>query len=153
MAEVIFYLQKEGELGAELPLHALACHLCAHYYGNKQRVIVLCDNQGQAEQVDELLWQLPDDRFVPHNLTGEGPASGTPVEICWQPPRNIAGKHLINLTPNLPVNANKCRLIADFVAVDEAQKQLARTRYKQYRAEGHTLHTEAVATIIESNHG
>lgn len=153
MTQVTFFLQQANEGGSDLSIESLACYLCAQHHQNRQRVVILCADKAHAEKVDELMWQLPTDRFVPHNLSGEGPNNGTPVEICWQEPRNLSGKSLINLTDSLPVNGQKCRTIADFVPADDALKQLARTRYKQYRNAGYHLDTAPVATIIESNHG
>ena len=153
MTDIVFYLQQQPEQGDAVTIDQIACFLCAQYYQQKAKVMVLCRDKAHAEQLDELLWQLPAQRFVPHNLSGEGPKNGTPVEICWQQSNNIYGKYLINLTANLPVNYHKCRQVADFVPIDEQQKQSARERYKQYRAAGHAMRTENAAEMIESNHG
>ncbi|XMR38912.1 DNA polymerase III subunit chi [Escherichia coli] len=34
-------------------------------------IYLLCDDEAQALRLDELLWQLPPERFVPHQLQGE----------------------------------------------------------------------------------
>ena len=68
-----------------MPAHfALTCQLCADLFRANQRVFVYCPNQQDAEAVDEVLWQFDAERFVPHNLAGEGPSRGAPVEISWQ---------------------------------------------------------------------
>ena len=88
MSNVTFYLLDETDDTHQQPAHfALACLLATRSYRNKQKCLVYCQDQSQAEQFDELLWQLPNDAFVPHNLAGEGPVGGAPVEICWQTPR------------------------------------------------------------------
>tara|TARA_R110002060_G_scaffold77710_1_gene89520 strand:+ start:567 stop:1037 length:471 start_codon:yes stop_codon:yes gene_type:complete len=152
MSKVTFYLlEREAEATSQQPAHlALACQLAAQCFSNKQRCVVMCQSQAQAEQFDELLWQLPNDRFVPHNLTGEGPQAGTPVEICWQRPSQFNKPVLINLADNMPDFHSKFSRIFDFVPAADALKQQARERYKHYRAAGHQLDTLPSTELLNS---
>ena len=88
MSRVSFYLlDLEADKNTTMPAHlVLACQLAANCFRNKQRCLVFCQDKAMAEHFDELLWQLPTDSFVPHNLVGEGPVGGAPVEISWQTP-------------------------------------------------------------------
>lgn len=113
-----------------------ACTLVANAYGNRQKVIILCATQQQAEQLDELLWQLPAERFVPHNLYGEGPSSGTPVEICWHKSQLARRQVVVNLSASMLDAPQQFQHIIDFVPVEEEAKQAARVRYKQYQQAG-----------------
>ncbi|CAM5450849.1 DNA polymerase III subunit chi [Alishewanella longhuensis] len=126
------------------PAHfAFACQLCADLYRAKQRVFVYTSNQQQAELIDELLWQFDPDSFVPHNLTGEGPARGTPIEIGWQAPRQ-SRQVLINLTDKMPDFARRFASVIEFVPAEPALKTQARERYKQYRQAGITPETVTI---------
>ena len=135
----------------------IACTLAAQHFRAKRRCLVLCSDQKHAELFDELLWQQPLDAFVPHNLTGEGPANGAPVEVCWADEKLNAKFHsrqvLINLTDTLPKDAHKFKQIIDFVPAAEVPKQAARDRYKQYRASGFQMSTEAASSINEIQNG
>lgn len=123
------------------PAHfAFACQLCADLYRANQRVFVYTANQQQAEWVDELLWQFDPERFVPHNLSGEGPARGAPIEIGWQAPRQ-SRQVLINLTDNMPEFSRRFARVIEFVPAEPALKAQARERYKQYRQAGITPET------------
>ncbi|MDX1678637.1 DNA polymerase III subunit chi [Arsukibacterium sp.] len=123
---------------SEPPAHfALACKLCADFYRANQRVFVYTASQQDAELIDQLLWQFDADSFVPHNLSGEGPARGAPVEISWQPPKQ-SRQILINLAPEIPAFAGRFADIIEFVPVEAAAKAQARERYKQYRQSGIT---------------
>ncbi|MDU0353893.1 DNA polymerase III subunit chi [Paraglaciecola aquimarina] len=155
MSNVVFYLLDETAEAHNQPAHfALACLLATRSYRQKQKCLIYCQNQQQAEQFDELLWQLPNDAFVPHNLAGEGPVGGAPVEICWQPPNQFNRPLLINLTDTIPVFHQRFRQVIDFVPALETLKAQARERYKQYRAAGNQLDTLPASTIIsESNDG
>ncbi|MDF2178622.1 DNA polymerase III subunit chi [Aliiglaciecola sp. CAU 1673] len=150
MAEVIFYLLDEEQNDAQPAPLALACRLAAQAYRSKQACLVLCEDKQQAEAVDELLWQLPVDAFVPHNLTGEGPPKGTPVEIAWQGSSRSNKPVLINLASQLPEGHQRFKRIFDFVPADDQQKQQARERYKQYRGAGHQLDTRPANSIEEN---
>ena len=57
MSKVTFYLlEQEAEATSQQPDLALACQLAAQCFSNKQRCVVMCQSQAQAEQFDELLW-------------------------------------------------------------------------------------------------
>ncbi|HCU67594.1 MAG TPA: DNA polymerase III subunit chi [Rheinheimera sp.] len=118
----------------------LACQLCAAMYRQNLKVFVYCANQQDAEQVDEVLWQFDAHSFVPHNLVGEGPARGAPVEISWLPPKNNR-QVLINLTAAVPAFANRFSQIIEFVPAAESDKDIARQKYKHYRQLGVTPQT------------
>ena len=134
----MFYQLNDSRFDSEQQLQALLVHTCfqaAHFYRQNQRVFIYTRDQAQAHEVDELLWSFEPDSFVPHNLTGEGPTNGSPVEISWQPPRNRR-PILINLTDTVPVFANQYSFIVDFVPENESLKTLARERYKHFKQLG-----------------
>lgn len=140
--QVSFYVVNPSQHEpADAPAHvAFACQLCADLYRAKKRVFVYTASQQEAEQFDELLWQFEPERFVPHNLAGEGPAYGAPVEISWQPPKQ-SRQVLLNLSTEIPAFANRFQQIIEFVPADEQLKAQARERYKQYRQLGITPQT------------
>ncbi|MFT6270383.1 MAG: DNA polymerase-3 subunit chi [Alphaproteobacteria bacterium] len=126
------------ELATEL---AMAADLLIDYVATRKKVTVLCASQTQAESFDDLIWQFPADKFIPHNLYGEGPDMGTPVEIIWHSAflsmtklRNTAV--VINLSQQYIENTNNIKHIIDFVPVNEDEKAQARERYKRYKQAG-----------------
>lgn len=152
MTDVTFYMLEQPD--ETHPAHWLiACQLAARCYRNKQRCIVMCTDKASAEAFDELLWQQPLDSFVPHNLTGEGPKGGAPIEISWQSAQTAQRPALINLAESLPERSPSYRQIFDFVPAEDTAKQQARDRYKHYRAAGLTMHTLPASSITEKNDG
>ena len=138
--QVQFYLLPDQTTAAHepatMPAHvALVCQLCADFYRAGLRVLVFCANQQDAELLDEVLWQFDAERFVPHNLTGEGPPRGAPIEISWLPPKN-SRQVLINLTATVPAFASRFSQIIEFVPADDTGKASARQRFKHYRQHG-----------------
>ncbi|WP_194757232.1 DNA polymerase III subunit chi [Aliidiomarina indica] len=140
MAHVTFYVLN----GEQQPPEA-ACELLLARLQQRQRIAVVTGNREAAEAFDELLWQRPAERFIPHNLLGEGPAGGAPVVIGWDQPISAYGysKHcLLNLSDKVSEDAHKFRQIVDFVPTDEDGKTRARERYRQYRRLGFELSTQ-----------
>lgn len=121
--------------GNEQSLLQDVCRVAAECYSQKLRTAILCKDQQQAENIDELLWQLPTERFVPHNLEGEGPAGGAPVEIFWSLEKAMRPV-LINAAAVSISNPHKHQKIYEFVLPDEHAKQAARVRYKAYQLAG-----------------
>lgn len=116
------------------------CHLCYGYFKNNQKVIVLHDSQQAAEHLDDLLWQQPEQAFIPHNLDGEGPKYGTAVHLAWLQvdgslPSFPHFPILINLTSQ-PITAFRQQELVELVPVDESSRAQAREKYKWYRQQG-----------------
>jgi DNA polymerase-3 subunit chi len=154
MSQVTFYILNDNDddnVNAQLPAHFMqACTLAAFYYQQNRKVFIYTDTQQDAFLVDETLWQFDGDSFVPHNLLGEGPNFGTPVEISWMPPTHPR-PILINLSLQLPDFSNNFQQVIDFVPSDEQLKIAARHRYSAYKKLGHTLSTQQVESQNSNN--
>ena len=142
MSRVTFFLLPDVAADEQ---NGLICDKIADLFRQHKKVRVFAQSQQHAEQLDELLWQRPADSFIPHNLAGEGPANGVPVEILWPDAENTArrpGYVLFNLAEQVPVQAQQSHTIFDIVPAAEQQKVIARERYKHYRASGCQLTTQ-----------
>ena len=146
MSQVVFYIIQEQQANPNNMVSehfAYACSLASFFYLQNKKVFIYTDNQQDAFAIDEYLWQFDGDSFVPHNLLGEGPRFGTPVEISWQAathPRPV----LINLSTHAPEFSINFQHIVDFVPFSEELKIAARTRYSAYKKMGLTLSTQSV---------
>ncbi|MBY5993697.1 DNA polymerase III subunit chi [Ferrimonas balearica] len=144
MANALFYVLTADTAGPA----ALACQAAARAYRKGQRVYLHCASQADAEALDEQLWQFEPDSFIPHNLVGEGPRGGAPVEIGWDTAQASSPTNrplLINLAPEVPNFAVQFAHIIDFVPADEQAKAQARRRFAHYRHLGVTLTTQDLA--------
>lgn len=148
MSKATFYLlPNAAQQPSAEQLQLLACQLAGQHYAKGEWLYIHCEDQAQAHGIDELLWQFEPSAFVPHNLKGEGPAAGAPVEIGFDRlGPNQRRPILINLANEAPAFAVNFGRIIDFVAGDEQHKALARDRYRQYRNLGVTLSTQDLAT-------
>ncbi len=143
MKNVTFYLLASGPSSGGLStLEALACDLAETRWRAGSRVLIACEDEQQAIRLDEALWQRPTPAFVPHNLAGEGPRYGAPVELAWPQRRGNAPRDLlISLLPQFADFATAFHEVIDFVPDEASLKQLARDRYKAYRSVGFHLNT------------
>lgn len=144
MKKAFFYLIEDEafkQASSHSPLSAMeygACQQIIHeWQTQRSRILVACEDQKQAENIDEFLWQLDTRTFIPHNLAGEGLKEGAPVELCWPECRSHSPRQLlINLQPQYSDYMLVFNHIIDFVPHDEHLKQLARERY-QYLKRNH----------------
>lgn len=137
MKQVQFYLLSENNR------EEIACELAETAWRSGKKVLIACETEQQAFEIDELLWARDPDSFVPHNLSGEATQYATPIEISWVGKRNAQRRDLlISLQTQIPDYVAVFNHVIEFVPVDETEKAQARERYKQYRQMGWGLSTE-----------
>lgn len=91
-------------------------YLTRHFAAQGARIYLQCQDKPHAEQLAERFWQVEPEQFLAHNLVGEGPKSGTAIEIghvgvspSWN--RQLA----INLADNQTTFARTFTEVVDFV--------------------------------------
>ena len=110
-----------------------ACRIIEKAYLRNHVIFIYCENQADAETLDEMLWTFKEDSFIPHNLQGEGPEPPPPVQIGFgDEPRNFQDI-LINLSNEVPGFYSRFKRIIEVVSEDHDDKELSRTRYRHYR--------------------
>lgn len=145
MKKATFYLLQQQKINEFDATIMATCDLASRAWRSGKRVLISCETEEQALEVDEALWEKEPDQFVPHNLSGEVTTNAPPVEISWKGKRNSQRRDLlINLQQQIPDFINSFNQIIDFVSVNEQDKEKARERYKQLRQMGWQLATEKV---------
>ncbi len=144
MKQATFYLLEHNQSAGILNAHeSMACIVATECWRSGKRLIIACDNKEQACRLDEELWQREPYAFIPHNLSGEGPHSGAPVELSWPGQySNTSRDLLITLQLQVADFSLIFNQIIDFVPYENTLKQLARNRYKVYRNVGFHLTTK-----------
>lgn len=130
--KVDFYiLQTEGFPNSAL----LTCKLLEKAYAKKHQVFVFCDNQANADYLDELLWTYKDESFIPHNLQGEGPEPPPPIQIGFHTDENPKTFRdiMINLSTTIPTFHTQFKRIIEIVTQDESCKTIKREHYQTYK--------------------
>jgi DNA polymerase-3 subunit chi len=144
---VDFYLLASDQPDAKW---LVACRLLEKAYIKGHRVFVYCDNNHDAEHLDELLWTFRDDSFIPHNLQGEGPEPPPPVQIGFDKEPRGFNDILLNLSNTIPSFYVKFKRIMELVTNNENEKELSRLHYKEYRAKGCMLHTHNIEATVQA---
>lgn len=138
---VDFYLLESEEPQARWNI---ACRLLEKAYLRGHKVYVFCNNQHDAELIDELLWTFKEDSFIPHNLQGEGPEPPPPIQIGYEKEPRGFNDILLNLTGQVPPFYNKFRRVMELVINLESEKEQSRTNYRVYKAQGCELLTHPI---------
>lgn len=138
---VDFYLLEDSE--PQTVWH-VACRLLEKAYQRGHRVFVYCDNQSEAEHLDELLWTYKDDSFIPHNLQGEGPEPPPAVQIGYASEPRGFSDILLNMSATIPSWTSRFRRIMEVVSAQDSAKNISRAHYREYRAKHYILHTHAL---------
>ena len=143
MKQVQFYVLTQDNI------YEHTCDLAAKAWRLGKRVLIACETEQQAFEIDERLWAREPDSFVPHNLSGEVTQYATPIEISWKGKRNAQRRDLlISLQQAIPEYVASFTQVIEFVPIQEtekAEKAQARERYKQYRQMGWQLSTETIS--------
>lgn len=122
---------------AESPL-ALACELIGKAYGGGHQMAVRAPDGATAHQLDQLLWTLNQQSFIPHVIADSKLAAQTPVIIdtADHPSPQSHGDMLFNLAAETPPDFSGFRLVIEIVSQREEDKQPARLRWNHYKSAG-----------------
>ncbi|MEM7001110.1 MAG: DNA polymerase III subunit chi [Pseudomonadota bacterium] len=132
MTRVDFYLLTD--LGDDARMR-FACQLCLRAMKAGTVVHIHTRDTAHANAVDELLWDYPRHRFLPHSVNDASASS--PIHISDQEPSLTEGT-LINLTDEVPKFFGRFDRVAEII-VGEG-KASGRDRYQFYRDRGYPLH-------------
>ncbi|WP_166209651.1 DNA polymerase III subunit chi [Cognatiluteimonas telluris] len=127
-----FYLIAKPRFREE-PLR-LVCELAKKAYDANLWTLVLARDAEQAEALDELLWDMGDDAYIPHQVAGDEEDELTPVLIAT-PDIDAPMRALVINLRDAAVEGGFERVLEVVPADDDAREPL-RERWKQYKARG-----------------
>ena len=121
-----------------------ACDLVGKLYLNSLKkdhvelINLRCFDANQAHAINKLLWQIPENLFIPHKLINDKKSKECKVEISYPGTRVIKNyDFLINLNPQLPSNYRDFRETYQIVIKDDSSLQeKARISYKKCLKDG-----------------
>lgn len=132
MTQVIFYSSITDKSVALLALveRALA---------KKNLVTVTVENQVQAQDFANALWQLQKTSFLPNVQADSHLAKHTLVVFDWQQNELCHDDILINLSQKQLTIFSRFRQLIELVGMDDLDKQQARERFRFYRDRGYQV--------------
>ena len=135
MPRADFYLIAKERFREE-PL-LLVCELARKAYDANLWTLVLARDAEQAEALDEMLWDMGDDAYIPHQIAGDEEDQLTPVLIA-SPDIDTAMRPLVIILRDDAVEGSFERVL-EVVPADDSAREPLRERWKQYKARGLNL--------------
>jgi DNA polymerase-3 subunit chi len=125
---------------ADKQLHVAARWLSRAWKKRRWRSWVFTLDHAQAIEMDKLLWTHESTGFTPHCLLEHPLAVHTPILIGACAPKNLSAfDALVNLSDTIPSQMNECPRVIEVISEHDTARQLARTRYRDYIAQGHAV--------------
>ena len=100
-----------------------------------QKIFIITPTDIAGGQLDELMWQYPQDRFLPHARFGDqnsGRAAIIIGELSDLNPTDV----VINLCPEAIPQLERFSRVLEIVPYTENEKVASRLKYKTYRGLG-----------------
>ncbi|WPP45293.1 DNA polymerase III subunit chi [Pseudomonas sp. AN-1] len=132
MKRIDFYILPGNDAGARL---TYACRLAAKAWREGHRIYLNCQDQDQAEALDQRLWRFSAASFVPHQLADAG--SDAPLLLAWGADAGGQQSLLINLASTVPAFFERFARIAEVVDQDPQTRDALRASYRFYRERGY----------------
>ena len=129
--QVDFYLL--GEAAPEAS--KLACRLALMAWERKQEIFVITASESAGKQLDSLMWEYPEGRFLPHSMAGDEDAAKVPVRIGTLSDLNPTDV-VINLCPEAVPQPERFSRLLEIVPYAANERQASRVKYKTYRQSG-----------------
>ena len=133
MARADFYLITTPRFRSE-PLR-LVCELARKAFDAGLPTLVLARSQEQAEALDDLLWDMGDEVFIPHQIAGDDDDEDEAEVLIAPPEVDAALRPLVINLRDAAVEGAFDRVL-EVVPADESARGPLRERWKQYQARG-----------------
>ena len=147
--QVDFYVLQDETQSAEI----LSCVLAMKAWEQGHRIMVVTENEAASEKLDELMWQHPQGRFLPHaRLSQQGSAPvviGTMGQLA-----DCSSEVVINLTTASVPQPGRFRRLLELVPARENERKASREKFLAYRKQGLTPDSHNINTRHQNqNHG
>jgi DNA polymerase-3 subunit chi len=133
MPRADFYLIDKPRFRAD-PL-LLVCELAKKAFAGEQPTLILERSRDQAEALDEKLWEIDDNAFIPHQIVGDGEDDAVTAVLIVPPDATTPDRALvINLRDECAPGLFE--RVLEVVPADETERLGSRERWKTYKAAG-----------------
>lgn len=134
--QVDFYVLAESAPPAE----QLACRLSLMAWEQGHRVSVLIPDENAARSLDELMWDYPPARFLPHERGTPGLAAagrGAPVRIVASADQLGADRDVVvNLGGEAVPDPGRFHRLLEIVPAEPHLREASRDKFRYYRKLG-----------------
>jgi DNA polymerase-3 subunit chi len=136
MTRIDFYILQSASWEARLHFAAKLCHKALQ---NNLSILIWMDNRDYAAQLDELLWHIPPESYLPHALLPTTAATPlAPILIGVEQDQPSYRQLLIQLSEQPHPQWQTFERCAEIVTQTPDVLSSTRQRYKEYNKTGHT---------------
>jgi len=132
---VAFYVLQSAKLN---PLR-VACKLAIKAWEHGQPVAIIAGSTSDAAAIDDLLWDAPPERFIPHDMAKPGKTRRSPIVIGCNDTEDTQAEVTINLSED-PIRHSGSRILEIVTCATESLDR-SRKKYAHYRQLGYQLET------------
>ena len=136
MPRADFYLIAKPRFRDE-PLR-LVCELARKAHDAGIFTLILARDAQQAEQLDDLLWDMGEDAYIPHQIAGADVEEEETAVLIAPPDVDAPLRPLVINLRDAAVDGSFDRVL-EVVPADDAARGPLRERWKQYQARGFEL--------------
>ena len=133
MPRADFYLIAKPRF-REQPLR-LVCELARKAHDANLWTLVLARDAAQAETLDDMLWDMGDDVFIPHQIAGVDVDEDEAAVLIAPPEVDAPLRPLVINLRDAAVEGSFERVL-EVVPADDSARGPLRERWKQYKARG-----------------
>jgi len=116
----------------------LVCELVRKAYAAQLWCLILARDSAQAEDLDDLLWDMGEDTYLPHQIAGRDEEDELTPTLIAEPAFDAPLRPLVINLRDTPVTGNVERVL-EVVPADPAARGPLRQRWKHYQSAGFTL--------------
>jgi len=136
MPRADFYLISKPRFRTQ-PLR-LVCELVRKAYDAQLWILILARDTAQAEELDDLLWDMGENAYLPHQIAGRDEDDDHTPILITEPGSPPALRPLIINLCDTPVTGDFNRVL-EVVPADPAARGPLRERWRHYQTAGFTL--------------
>jgi len=133
MPRADFYLIAKPRFRSQ-PLR-LVCELVRKACRADLWTLVLARDAAQAEELDDLLWDMGEDEYIPHQIAGRDDEDEVTPVLIAEPATDVPMRALVINLRDAPV-AGGFERVLEVVPADESARGPLRERWKHYKAQG-----------------
>ena len=139
MPRVDFYILKNGN-----SVEQFACSISNKVLKSGHRIHINTENDAATSKFDDLLWTFRDISFLPHEIYQRGSIPISSITLSHEHTYPEAVEVIINMADTIPANIDHFERIVEIVGGSEERKNLARQRYRDYKALGFEIHDHQI---------
>ena len=113
----------------------LVAKLAQKAFASGQPTLVLARDQAQAEALDDQLWDMGEDEYIPHQIAGSD-EDDSEADVLIVPPGVAAPMRPLVINLRDEAVAGGFERVLEVVPSDESARAPLRERWKQYQAAG-----------------